>query len=196
MMIEMKDKIRGQIEEHRKIIDELLSNKQISDVVEKISKEIVACYKNNGKVLIFGNGGSASDAQHIAGELVGRFKIDRPMLPCIALNVNTSVMTAIANDFSYDKVFARQLENLVKPGDIVIGLSTSGNSPNVVEGLKLAKEKNATTIAFGGKNRGKMEKYADIFLSIPSTNTPRIQEAHITLGHIICELVEEELYGK
>jgi len=118
------------------------------------------------------------------------------MLNCIALNVNTSVMTAIANDISYDKVFSRQVENLVSHGDIVIGISTSGNSPNIIEALKVAKERDILTVGFGGQDAGKMEKYVDIMLSIPSKNTPRIQEAHIMAGHIICELVEEELYGK
>ena len=194
--INMEDKIKRQIEEHHKIISEILSTTSTRKVIETIAKKIVESYRNGGKVVIFGNGGSAADAQHIAGELVGRFKIDRPMLNCIALNVNTSVMTAIANDISYDKVFSRQVENLVSHGDIVIGISTSGNSPNIIEALKVAKERDILTVGFGGQDAGKMEKYVDIMLSIPSKNTPRIQEAHIMAGHIICELVEEELYGK
>lgn len=155
---------------------------------------LVEGFRRGNKVLLFGNGGSAADAQHIACELAGKFYRDRAPLPAIALTINTSSLTAIANDYGYEEVFARQLRGLVKKGDIVIGISTSGKSPNVLRGIKEAKQVGAVTIAFTGQG-GKLKEIVDHALSIPSTDTPRIQEAHITAGHIICYLVEEALFG-
>jgi len=161
--------------------------------IERIVKFIITAYKTGGKVVLFGNGGSAADAQHIAGELVGQFALKRQALPAIALTTNTSILTAVANDYGYDAVFSRQIEALVNEKDVVIGISTSGNSPNVIEAIKLAKMKGAKTIGLTGGNGGKLAEVADLVLIVPSDITPRIQEAHITIGHIVCELVEKEL---
>jgi D-sedoheptulose 7-phosphate isomerase len=155
---------------------------------------LVDAFRNGNKVLLFGNGGSAADAQHIACELAGRFYRDRQPLPAIALTTNTSALTAIANDYGYEEIFDRQVRALVRPGDIVIGISTSGNSPNVLKAINTAKQLGAITIAFTGK-RGRLKNIADYALSIPSVDTPRVQEAHITAGHIICYLVEQALFG-
>ncbi len=162
--------------------------------VVRVADLIVQAYRHKGKVVLFGNGGSAADAQHIAGELVGKFRFDRPSLPAVALSTNTSALTAIANDFSYDVVFERAVDGLVHEGDVVIGLSTSGESPSVIRGIEAAKRKGARTVAFCGA-KGRLAKLCDVALAVPSTDTPRIQEVHITLGHIVCELVEEELFG-
>lgn len=162
--------------------------------VAQVAELIAQAYRRGGKVVLFGNGGSASDAQHIAGELVGRFRFDRPSLPAVALTGNTSVLTAIANDFGYEDVFARGVEGLVREGDVVIGLSTSGESPNVLKGIEAAKRRGAKTVAFCG-SKGRLASLCDVALAVPSTDTPRIQEVHITLGHILCELVEEDLFG-
>lgn len=169
--------------------------KDLTPLISKISNEIINAYKKNKKLVLFGNGGSAADAQHIAAEFVGKFYKDRESLPALAFHTNTSVITATANDFGYDKIFERQVSSLVDEGDIVIGISTSGNSINVIKGLEKAKEKGAITIGFTGQKENKVEKIADYCLKIPSTDTPRIQEGHITVGHIICYLVEKELFG-
>ena len=168
--------------------------KDLTPLIKKISDEIIKAYKNKKKVILFGNGGSAADAQHIATEFVGKFYKDRKALPSLALNTNTSSITATANDYGYDLIFERQIDAFVEDGDIVIGLSTSGNSPNVVKGLERAKEKSAVTIGMTGLKENRIEKIADFCLKIPSTDTPRIQEGHITVGHIICFLVEKELF--
>ncbi|ODS31620.1 MAG: phosphoheptose isomerase [Candidatus Scalindua rubra] len=141
-----------------------------------------------------GNGGSAADAQHISGELVGRFKKDRKSLPVLALTTDTSVLTAIANDYGYDLCFEKQIEAFVKNGDVVFGLSTSGNSTNIVNAVILAKKKGAKTIGFTGKDGGTLKDFVDICLKVPSSETPRIQECHITVGHILCSILEKELF--
>ncbi len=163
--------------------------------IEYIVNAIIAAYKAGGKVVLFGNGGSAADAQHLAGEFVGKFMLERQALPAIALNVNTSTLTALGNDCGYDQVFSRQVEALVNKQDVAIGISTSGNSPNVLEGIKAAKKKGARTIGLTGGKGGKLVGEADLTLVVPSDSTPRIQEAHITIGHIVCELVEKELFA-
>jgi len=155
---------------------------------------IIETYQKGGKVVLLGNGGSAADAQHIAAELVGRFKKERKPLPAIALTTNTSVLTAIGNDYSFEQVFRRQVEALVQPEDIVIGISTSGNSPNVLFAIEQAKEIGAKTIGLSGKDGGKLAQSANLCLVVPSNNTPRIQESHITIGHILCDLVEQALF--
>ena len=160
----------------------------------QIAELLVKAFRNGNKVLLFGNGGSAADAQHIAGELSGKLYRDRKPLPAIALTTNTSSLTAIANDYGYEMVFARQLQGLVKKGDVVIGISTSGASPNILSAMEEAKHLGATRVAFTGQG-GKLSQLADYVLSVPSTDTPRIQEVHITAGHIICHLVEEALFG-
>jgi len=161
--------------------------------IESMVNLIIDAYEAGGKVILFGNGGSAADAQHIAGELVGQFMIKRQALPAIALTTNTSIITAVANDYGYDDVFSRQVEALVHEGDVVVGISTSGSSPNIIRAMKTAKVKGATTIALTGGMGGKLAREADLALAVPSESTPRIQEAHITIGHIVCELVEKEL---
>ncbi len=162
-------------------------------IIAEIAECIVTSYKAGGKVILFGNGGSAADAQHLACELVGKFELKRQPFPAIALSSNISILTALANDYGYEAVFSRQLEALVNERDVVIGISTSGNSPNVVNALELARRKGAQTVALAGNNGGEIAGVADLVLTVPSSSTPRIQESHITIGHIICELVEKEL---
>jgi D-sedoheptulose 7-phosphate isomerase len=187
----MENEIILILDENIKVIKSI---KNLTPVIEKISKKIINAYRNKKKVVLFGNGGSAADAQHIAAEFVGKFYKDRDSLPSLAFHTNTSVLTATANDFGYDLVFERQVSSFVEKGDIAIGLSTSGNSPNVIKGLLKAQEKGAITVGFTGQKQNKIEEIVDICLKIPSTDTPRIQEGHITVGHIICYLVEKELF--
>ena len=163
--------------------------------IEEMVELILTSYRNGGKVILCGNGGSAADAQHLAAELVGRFKLERRALPAIALNTNTSILTALGNDYGYETVFSRQVEALANEKDIIIGLSTSGNSPNVLKAIEAAKAKGAMTIGLTGGNGGSLAKMTDLAIVVPSDNTPRIQEAHITIGHIVCELVERALAG-
>ncbi len=176
--------------------EQRLKMKDIWEEVSKSAEIIVSAYRNGGKVLIFGNGGSAADSQHIAAELVGRYKKDRPPLPAIALHTNTSTLTAVANDYEYDAVFERQVEAFGKKGDVAIGISTSGNSESIIRALKKAKSLGLKTIALTGGTGGKMaqEKW-DSTVIVPADSTPRIQELHITFGHIIAEIVENEIFG-
>ena len=169
--------------------------KELAPLIRKISEEIIKAYKHKKKILLFGNGGSAADAQHIAAEFVGKFYKNRDSLPALAFHTNTSVVTATANDFGYDLIFERQVSSFAEKGDIAIGISTSGNSANVVKGLIKAKEKGAITVGLTGQNKNKIEEITDYCLKMPSTDTPRIQEGHITVGHIICYLVENELFS-
>lgn len=161
--------------------------------IEMLAKKTIECFKNGGKVILMGNGGSAGDAQHIAAEFVGRYKKERASYPALALNTNTSSLTAIGNDYGYDVSFSRQVEGFAKAGDIVIGISTSGNSTNVYKALELAKQKGCYTAAFLGKDGGTIKDIADLPLIVRSNNTPRIQECHIFIGHTLCELVDKEL---
>ena len=167
----------------------------IPEIVRVADVILNACRTGN-TIFWFGNGGSAADAQHLACELVSRFLIERKALASIALTTNTSELTAIANDYDFNAVFSRQIEALVKPGDVVIGISTSGNSPNVIEGIRTAKRLGAITVAFTGATGGKLCGEADYLLSVPSDVTPHIQEAHIMIGHVLCYLVEKELFGE
>jgi D-sedoheptulose 7-phosphate isomerase len=162
--------------------------------IKTIAEQIIKCYRNKNKVVIFGNGGSAADAQHFAGEMACRFEKERPGLPCIAFTTDTSIMTAIGNDYSFDRIFSRQVESIVNPGDIVIGISTSGNSKNVIEGLIQAKKQNAVTIGFTNETGGKMKQYCDYCLCIPSKITARVQEGHGIVIHILCSLIEQEVF--
>jgi D-sedoheptulose 7-phosphate isomerase len=189
---------------HQKIIERQLRDsikvkediiKTLVPDIEKAANAIIGCHKRGGKVLLFGNGGSAADAQHIAAELTSKFRIERKSLPAIALNTNTSIITAVGNDYDFSEVFAKQIEGLTVKGDVAIGISTSGKSPNVLKGLAIARELGARTIALTGR-AGLKQDVAELVLRMPSDDTPRIQEAHITVGHIICGLVESELYGK
>lgn len=188
--------IKSKIQESIDLKTSLLSNTEILTAVNHTINEIVTCYKNGGKVLWCGNGGSAADAQHLAAELSGRFYYDRPPLSSEALHVNTSYITAVANDYSYDIIYSRLVEAMGKKGDVLIGLSTSGNSANVIKALEKANEMGITTIAFTGKTGGKMNCIGKYLINIPSTDTPRIQECHMLLGHTICELVEMNLFPK
>ncbi|MFX1385333.1 MAG: SIS domain-containing protein [Promethearchaeota archaeon] len=187
----MENEILAILNENIKIKNDLKSQTYL---IIKIANEIINAYKNKKKIVLFGNGGSAADAQHIAAEFVGKFYKDRDSLPALAFHTNTSVITATANDFGYDSIFERQVSSFVEEGDIAIGISTSGNSPNVIKGIEKAKQKGALTIGFTGNKENKLEKIADYCLKVPSSDTPRIQEGHITIGHIICYLVEKELF--
>lgn len=188
----MKERIRKIIAESISVKENLKSNH--IDIIEKAADLIAQSIEQGGKAILFGNGGSAADAQHIAGELVGRFMKERPALAAIALTTNTSTLTAVANDYGYETTFARQIEGLGKKGDVAIGISTSGNSPNVIEGIKRAKHIGIRTVALTGGDGGKVSRIADLSVIVPSHSTPRIQESHSMIGHIICELVEEELF--
>lgn len=181
-----------------KLIDDSVTlNRALNDdidVIVQIATEITNAFVRGNKVYLFGNGGSAADAEHIAGELAGRFHMDRDPLPAVALSANTAAITAIANDFGYEEIFARQLRGLLNKGDVVIGISTSGTSPNIITAIQEARRRGAITVALTG-SRGKLRQMAHHVLSVPSTDTPRIQECHIVAGHIICHLVERNLYG-
>jgi D-sedoheptulose 7-phosphate isomerase len=167
-----------------------------SKKIIKIVNQIINSIENGNKVILFGNGGSAADAQHIAAELIGRYLLERNSYPAIALTTDTSALTAIGNDYSFEDIFSRQCQGLVNKGDIVIGISTSGNSENVRKGLELSNKKGALTIGLLGNNGGKIKDIVDIDISIESKLTPRIQEAHRVIYHIICQMVEEELCKK
>lgn len=174
----------------------IIGGQTLMNTVGKIADAITLCYRNGGKVLFCGNGGSAADAQHLAAELSGRFYFDRPPLDAEALHVNSSYVTAVANDYSYDEIYSRYVNGVGKKGDVLIGISTSGNSENILRALQVAKNKGLVTVAMTGESGGKMKDVVDFLLNVPSTDTPRIQEAHILLGHIFCQIVEEDLYGK
>jgi D-sedoheptulose 7-phosphate isomerase len=174
----------------------LLGDRMLISSIARVSEVSLAAIKNGNKLLLFGNGGSAADAQHIAAEFVGRFAFDRPALPALALSVNTSCLTAIGNDYGFDQVFSRQLEALARPGDVAIGFSTSGNSPNVLRAISTAKKMGLQTVALTGTPGGKLKQAVDLdhCVCVPSSETPRIQECHILIGHIVSELVEQELF--
>jgi D-sedoheptulose 7-phosphate isomerase len=190
------------ISEIKRIIEDSIATKQaivsgqtLMQTASKIADAITLCYRNGGKVLFCGNGGSAADAQHLAAELSGRFYFDRPPLDAEALHVNSSYVTAVANDYTYDEIYSRYVNGVGKKGDVLIGISTSGNSENILRALKVAKSKGMVTVAMTGESGGKMKDVVDYLLNVPSTDTPRIQEAHIMLGHIFCQIVEEDLFG-
>ena len=188
--------IEKQVRDSINVKKSILGNNEILKLVSKISLEIVKAYKNGHKVLIAGNGGSAADAQHMAGELVSRFYFDRPGLPAIALTTDSSIITAIGNDYSYNRIFSRQIESNGQKGDIFIGISTSGNSKNIIEALIQSKKQGIINIGLTGKDGGTMKHQCDYCVCVPSEETPRIQESHLLIEHIICSIVEEELFGK
>jgi D-sedoheptulose 7-phosphate isomerase len=185
-----QDEIARRLEESARTIKSMVQS-QVGNIARMVEM-IIAAYQAGGTVYLCGNGGSAADAQHIASELAGKFLLKRKALPAVALTTNTSLLTAVANDYGYEEVFRRQVEAFVKKGDIVIGISTSGTSPNIIGAMKLARAKGAKTIGLTGSSGKKMAGVADLVLTVPSDITPRIQEAHITIGHIVCELVEKE----
>jgi D-sedoheptulose 7-phosphate isomerase len=166
----------------------------LADKIVAAARRIIEAYRASGKVLLAGNGGSAADAQHIATELVGRFKRERAALPAIALTTDTSLLTALANDYGYETVFRRQVEALGNPGDILVAITTSGSSPNILEAARAARSRGVFVIGLTGQTGGDLKGVADLLLDVPSADTPRIQEAHITIAHIICQLVESELF--
>ena len=190
----MKSKIKECISSSVDNYTRILNDKNIQENIDKIIMLSVKAFKEDKKMLFCGNGGSASDAQHIAAELSGKFYTNRPPLYAEALHVNSSYITAVANDFGYDETYARMLEACGRKGDVLVGISTSGNSPNVVKALKKANEIGLTTIGLTGINGGEMNGICDIIIKVPSDDTPRIQEAHILIGHIICQLIEEEIF--
>jgi D-sedoheptulose 7-phosphate isomerase len=192
-----RELIQGRIRESIATKQRLLESSAVLEVLERVARMLTETYRRGGRMLLFGNGGSAADAQHIAAELVGGFTSkDRRALPAEALTVNTSVLTAIANDYEPSDVFARQVEALGRPGDVAIGISTSGNSVNVVRALEVAKTNGLITVGLTGASGGKLAGVVDYCVKIPSDTTPRIQEAHILLGHILCELIERQVGGE
>jgi D-sedoheptulose 7-phosphate isomerase len=190
----MQAKIKEILNASISVKQQVLENETLLNTIQAVTDAIVACFKNDGKLLFCGNGGSAADAQHLAAEFSGRFYTDREPLDAEALHVNTSYLTAVANDYSYNEVYARIVKAKGRKGDILVGLSTSGNSGNIVEAFKVAKERGLIIVGFTGETGGKMKEYCDFLINIPSTDTPRIQECHITVGHIICQLVEEKFF--
>ncbi|MBU4345806.1 MAG: D-sedoheptulose 7-phosphate isomerase [Candidatus Omnitrophica bacterium] len=187
----MRDKIKDILLESMQVKEELLRT-GITRIIE-ITQASIDCLKKNGKIILFGNGGSASDSQHIAAELIGRFKKDREALSALALTTNTAIITSVANDYTYDLIFAKQIEALGQNNDLVIAISTSGKAKNVVLGVKQAKKMGLKTVGLTGGDGGELAKLADISLIVPSRVTARIQEAHITIGHIVCEIIEQTL---
>ena len=192
----MENQILGLIQASIDVKLKLLEDKKLRDTIAQSVKAILLAFKNGNKVLFCGNGGSAADAQHLAAEFSGRFYTDRDALPAEALHVNTSYITAVANDYSYDVIYSRMVKGIGHKGDVLVGLSTSGNSPNIFNAMETAKEKGMVTIGFTGSSGGKMKGVCDYLINIPSTDTPRIQESHILVGHIICQLVEELYFSK
>ncbi len=191
----MKKYIKDQIKKSYETKQAIYENEDLLNKIEEVSRLCVQLYRGDKKTILAGNGGSAADAQHIAAEMVGRYGFDRPSLPSLALTTDTSALTAIGNDYGYDKVFSRQLEGMGQRGDIFIGISTSGNSLNIINAFNSAKEKGITTVALVGRDGGDMAKLADIALIVPSDSTPRIQESHILIGHIICDIIEKEIFA-
>ena len=187
----MKKDIQRQLEESASLKRAIAD--QMADDIELAAKAIIACYARGGKVLLCGNGGSAGDAQHIAGEFVGRFLRERRAVPAIALTTDTSILTAIGNDYGFDQVFSRQAEAHVNAGDVFIGISTSGNSDNVLRAFEVASERGATTVGLTGNDGGELARAADIALTVPSNSTPRIQEGHNVIAHVLCDLAERAL---
>ena len=187
----MKDIIENEFNEHIKVANSIHF---LTDAVAISAQLCIDCLKSGGKILLFGNGGSAADAQHIAAELVGRYKVERKSLPAIALTTDTSALTAIGNDYGYIHVFDRQVEALANKGDVAIGISTSGNSINVISALKLANDLGCKTIGLSGKGGGEFNSLCDVNIIVPSEDTPRIQEMHIVIGHTICHLIEQSIF--
>ena len=192
----MNPRIPKSIEESVAAKQAILNDQAFLGRIEAAAEIITESLRNGGKIHFCGNGGSAADAQHLAAELSGRFYFDRPPLNAEALHCNTSYLTAVGNDYGYDLIFSRLLRGTAKAGDVIVGISTSGNSKNILKAFEVAKELGVKIIAMTGATGGAMKDFADILLNVPSTDTPRIQESHIMIGHIVCELVETEMFGK
>ena len=185
--------IASQLAAHSKVISQIES--ELSPLIMEMVTLLVETFNSGGKLLVMGNGGSAADAQHFVAEIVGRFKMERRGLPAIALSTDTSILTAIGNDYGFDRVFSRQVEALAVSGDLVVGISTSGNSANVLQALKLARDSGCRTVGLLGKDGGTIKDVCDLALIVPTTDTPRVQEAHITIIHIVCDLLEKTLFS-
>ncbi len=192
----MKKFIISQITESIELKQNVLHNEQLIGLIAEISQAAVQVYKNGHKLLIAGNGGSAADAQHIAGELINRLNFDHPALPAIALTTDTSVLTAIGNDSGYEQIFKRQIEALGDKGDMFLGISTSGNSPNILAAFRVCQEKGLVRVGLTGQAGGEMAGLCDYCVNVPSNDTPRIQEVHILISHILCSIIEESIFGK
>ncbi|MBR1792274.1 MAG: D-sedoheptulose 7-phosphate isomerase [Bacteroidales bacterium] len=190
------NRIQEAIQQSIDIKNALLGNAEMLNKIQQTADIITKSLQLGGKIHFCGNGGSAADAQHLAAELSGRFYFDRPPLNAEALHCNSSYLTAVANDYGYDLVYARLIRGTGKQGDVLIGISTSGNSTNILKAYEVCREKGISTVSLTGATGGKMKDLSDLLLNVPSTDTPRIQEAHIMLGHIICELVETKLFGR
>jgi len=188
-------KISSIIHESISVKQSLMADVHLIAQIDTVVKVITTAFQNGNSVYFAGNGGSAADAQHLAAEFSGRFYKDRKALPSEALHCNTSYLTAVANDYSYEVIYARLIEGIAKPGDVLVGISTSGNSGNIVKAFEMAKTKQVVTIGFTGDKGGKMKEISDYLINVPSNDTPRIQESHILVGHIICELVESNIFG-
>lgn len=188
-------KIKELIQASIAVKEQLLQDEALLQTTAAVAAKLVEALKNGNRIYFCGNGGSAADAQHLAAEFSGRFYTDRKALPAEALHCNTSYLTAVANDYSYDVVYARLIEGISRPGDVLVGLSTSGNSKNILKAFEAAKENGVATVGFTGAGGGAMRTVSDYLLNVPSTDTPRIQESHILLGHIICQLVEENYFN-
>jgi D-sedoheptulose 7-phosphate isomerase len=191
----MHSYINEHIKEAQRVMSAMLIDESLLNTVEQAALACIKCVRDGGKILLAGNGGSAADAQHIAGEFVSRFAFDRPGLPAIALTTDTSILTAIGNDYGYEKLFARQIQALGQRGDVFIGYSTSGRSPNVLLAFDEAREKGMLCIGFTGNRGGPMKSLCDFLLEVPSADTPKIQEGHLVLGHILCGLVENAIFN-
>ncbi|QGQ98487.1 SIS domain-containing protein [Paenibacillus psychroresistens] len=192
----MHNYIKNHIKESYEIKKSILENDQLTNLIKEVSEKAIEVYRAGNKTILAGNGGSAADAQHIAGEFVSRFYFDRPGLASLALTTDTSILTAIGNDYGYEQLFARQVQANGVKGDMFIGISTSGNSKNVIKALEVCKEKGIITVGFTGASGGNMAELCDYCIKVPSNETPRIQESHILIGHILCAIVEEVIFGK
>ena len=188
--------LKSRLESHNALMGKVLADPQLLETLNRAAAVIEQCFRAGNKVYFCGNGGSAADAQHLAAEFSGKYMINRDCLPAEALHCNTSYLTAVSNDFNYEIVYSRLISGIGRKGDVLIGLSTSGNSANIVKAFEVCRDKGITTVAFTGEAGGAMAPLADLLLAVPSTDTPRIQEAHITLGHLLCELVEAAIFGK
>ena len=191
----MREDIKRIIAASIAVKQKLLADESLLKTTERVVELIVKAFKNGNRVYFAGNGGSAADAQHLAAEFSGRFYTDRHALPAEALHCNTSYLTAVANDYSYDEIYARLIEGIANKGDVLVGLSTSGNSKNIVRAFETARKKDVITVGFTGESGGKMKTLSDQLFNVPSNDTPRIQEAHILLGHLVCELVERDFFS-
>lgn len=192
----MKSFIATELDKSLSVVSAIRADEALHDQIQQVVEQIVASLRNGGKLLVAGNGGSAADAQHLAGEFVSRFNYDRPGLPAIALTTDTSIITAIGNDYGYERLFERQVQALGRKGDVFLGISTSGNSPNLLAALRQANSMGLFTVGMTGQSGGAMKDLCNVCLHMPSSETPKVQEGHIIIGHIICGLVEATIFPK